>query len=305
MNFTVFNQRPLPEVREFNELKNIARHLSSTERVAKQIEGLFVEMMFKSMRSASLNSGLIENEASKMFISLHDQQIAQEVAINGQLGFADLILSQLADDPTSPEERRLSDKPSHSFIFDSARISQRAAIQPINVPPKSDSPGSIVENFISRMLLPAIEVGRKSGIPHQLIMAQAALESGWGGKEILTAEGKPSHNIFAIKSTPAWTGDTTEITTTEYINGQPQKFTATFRVYSSYTEAFNDYMELLIHNPRYRNVLYASSPEKAAKALQSTGYASDPHYAEKLISIINKIKNNAAQITNTYKKDIF
>lgn len=305
MKFNMSNQHPLPEAREFNKLKNTAKHLSSTERVAKQIEGLFVEMMFKSMRSASLNSGLIENDASKMFTSLHDQQIAQEVAINGQLGFADLILSQLEDDPTSPEERGLSDKPSHSFIFDTTRIAQRAAIQPINIPSKSDSPGSIVERFISRMLLPAIEVARKSGIPHQLIIAQAALESGWGGKEILTTEGKPSHNIFAIKSTPAWTGDTTEITTTEYINGQPQKFTATFRVYSSYTEAFNDYMDLLMHNPRYRNVLHASSPEKAAKALQSTGYASDPSYAEKLISIINKIKNNASQITNAYKKDVF
>jgi len=305
MNVNMSNQRSLPEVHEFHKLKNTAKHLSSTERAAKQIEGLFVEMMLKSMRSASLNSCLIENEASKMFTSLHDQQIAQEIAINGQLGFADLILSQLEDYPMAPEERRFSDKPSHSAIFDTTRIAQRAAIQPINIPSKSDNPGSIVEKFISRMLLPAIEVGRKSGIPHQLIIAQAALESGWGGKEIVTAEGKPSHNIFAIKSTPAWTGETTEITTTEYINGQPQKFTATFRVYSSYTEAFNDYMDLLMHNPRYRNVLYASSPEKAAKALQSTGYASDPSYAEKLISIINKIKNNASQITNAYKKDVF
>lgn len=304
MNFNMSNQRSLPEVREVNTLKNTARHLSPTERVAKQIEGLFVEMMFKSMRSASLDSSLIENEASKMFTSLHDQQIAQEIAINGQLGFADLILSQLDDDPIKSEEKSLSDKPSHSFIFDSTRIAQRAAIQSMSIPSKSANPGSIVERFISRMLLPAIEAGRKSGIPHQLIMAQAALESGWGGKEILTAEGKPSHNIFAIKSTPAWTGDTTEITTTEYINGQPKKFTATFRVYSSYTEAFNDYMELLIHNPRYRNVLHASSPEKAAKALQSTGYASDPRYAEKLISIIDKIKNNASQITNVYKKGV-
>lgn len=304
MNLNTNNQSVIVDAPAFNQLNGATNSSPSGEGVVKQIEGLFVEMMLKSMRSASLGPCLIENEASTMFISLYDQQIAQKIANSGQLGFAELILSQLKDKPiaTGNPSHYLNDEPTKNLVFDHNRIPQTMTTHPTTFTRRQHNPGQAVEEFISRMLLPAIEAGRKSGIPHQLIIAQAALESGWGKREILTTEGKPSYNLFAIKSTSKWGGKNTEITTTEYINGQPQTLTEKFKVYSSYTEAFNDYLDLIMNNPRYKNILDSPSAEVAAKKLQSAGYATDPNYADKLISIIDKIKSGASQVVKAYRK---
>ena len=130
------------------------------------------------------------------------------------------------------------------------------------------------------------------------------MESGWGNKEITTTNGKPSHNLFGIKATPDWKGESTEITTTEFVNGTAQKVKAAFRVYPSYSEALADYTSLLTNNPRYQNVARSGSPERAAHALQSGGYATDPAYAKKLINIINQVKGNISQGVNAYKTDL-
>ncbi|EBX3952561.1 flagellar assembly peptidoglycan hydrolase FlgJ, partial [Salmonella enterica subsp. enterica serovar Offa] len=127
----------------------------------------------------------------------------------------------------------------------------------------------------------------------------------WGGKEIVTKDGKPSHNLFGIKATPNWKGERTEITTTEYIGGVKQKVKAEFRVYPSYAAALSDYTSLLSKNPRYKHVVSAPSPEIAAKALQSGGYATDPHYSGKLINIIQQVKNSTGQAISAYKNDAF
>ena len=119
-------------------------------------------------------------------------------------------------------------------------------------------------HFISRMLEPAIAAAKKSGIPHQLIIAQAALESGWGNKEITTTNGKPSHNIFGIKATPDWKGESTEITTTEFVNGTAQKVKAAFRVYP-HIRSVGRLTSRLNNNPVYQNVARSRSPEMAAR----------------------------------------
>ena len=106
-------------------------------------------------------------------------------------------------------------------------------------------------DFISQLSQPAQMASAESGIPHHLILAQAALESGWGQRQIRTAEGKPSYNVFGIKASANWQGKTTEITTTEYENGEAKKVKAKFRVYDSYFDALNDYVKLIANNPRY------------------------------------------------------
>ena len=107
----------------------------------------------------------------------------------------------------------------------------------------------------------------QSGVPHHLILAQAALESGWGQRQIRKENGEPSFNIFGVKANASWKGPTTEITTTEYENGAAVKIKAKFRVYSSYLEALSDYVGLLSRNPRYAAVTQAATPEQA-QALQ-------------------------------------
>jgi flagellar protein FlgJ len=134
----------------------------------------------------------------------------------------------------------------------------------------------------------AQRVAERSGIPAAFMVSQAALETGWGRKEILHANGSTSHNLFGIKAGPNWKGPVAEVWTTEYVNGQPQRVKAQFRAYSSYEESFADYARLLQDSPRYANVMRNRTDANAFAAnLQKAGYATDPAYAEKLGRVIN------------------
>ncbi|ART64433.1 glucosaminidase domain-containing protein [Kushneria marisflavi] len=113
-----------------------------------------------------------------------------------------------------------------------------------------------------------------------------------GAKEIQTGDGKASHNLFNIKATGGWKGDRASVMTTEFEAGTAHKERAAFRVYDSYEAAFSDYARLLTDNPRYQPVLEASTPEAAAHALQKCGYATDPRYGEKLVSIMSQIPDD-------------
>lgn len=130
---------------------------------------------------------------------------------------------------------------------------------------------------------------RETGIPAKFMLGQAALESGWGKREIIASDGSKSHNLFGIKASGGWKGKTTEATTIEYVNGVPMSRREKFRVYDSYAEGFRDYAKLLSKNPRYENVINNSQDASSfAKGLQRAGYATDPHYATKLTKIINQ-----------------
>jgi flagellar protein FlgJ len=173
--------------------------------------------------------------------------------------------------------------------------------------PPANSPVSLPQstgNFVARLSIPAQIASQQSGIPHQLIMAQAALESGWGQREIPTADGKSSYNVFGIKAGSSWDGPVSEITTTEYEQGVAKKTTARFRVYGSYVEAVSDYVKLLTQNPRYANVAAAQSPEQGAHALQRAGYATDPQYAQKLVNVIQQMKNAGEQAVKAYSSNL-
>lgn len=159
-------------------------------------------------------------------------------------------------------------------------------------------------NFVARLSIPAKVASQQSGIPHQLIVAQAALESGWGQREIPTSDGTPSYNLFGIKAGGSWNGPVTEITTTEFEQGAAKKVKAKFRVYGSYVEAIADYVKLLTNNPRYADVAAARSPEQAAHALQRAGYATDPQYASKLVSVIQQMKSAGEQAVKAYTHDL-
>jgi flagellar protein FlgJ len=134
----------------------------------------------------------------------------------------------------------------------------------------------------------AEEASRSTGIPAKFMLGQAALESGWGKKEIIAASGgMPSHNLFGIKATGGWKGRVAESVTTEYVDGVPQKRIERFRAYDSYADSFRDYAALMRNNPRYKNVLEnAHSLSGFANGLQRAGYATDPDYAAKLMRII-------------------
>ena len=289
--------------------------------VARQVEGVFVQMMMKSMRAAIPKGGLFDSASTDMFTSLYDQQISQQMTGKG-LGLADMMVKQLGraglaggDGPAAKD----SDRPVAADI--SALRGEATANMPF-MPPQlmgeflrrgysqSSKPAETVEgagdskDFTDRLTVPALLASRQSGISHHLILAQAALESDWGKREIPTADGKHSYNLFGIKATGDWQGKTTTVTTTEYQNGQPVKVQQRFRVYDSYLDAIGDYIHVLTDNPRYRDVVNASQPEAAAYALQRAGYATDPYYGAKLVQIIGQLKNAAHHAVTAYTHDL-
>ncbi|WP_343553701.1 flagellar assembly peptidoglycan hydrolase FlgJ [Pantoea sp.] len=296
--------RPAFDMRSLDTLKREAGRASpdALKAAAKQMEGIFVQMMMKSMRDATIKDDLMHSQSSEMFTAMHDQQVAQNIAGSNQLGFADLIVRQLGGESEGSQVGAPGRGPM-SLVGETANI---RASGPLRLPAPL-SFGQATEGahpFITRLLRPAQQAAQQSGVHPHLILAQAALESGWGKREIPAADGSPSHNLFGIKATGDWQGKTTEITTTEYIDGVKRKVKAAFRVYESYEHALSDYAKLLTKNPRYNRVVESATPEQGAKALQAGGYATDPAYAQKLITIIQKVKGNIQQGVSAYQSDI-
>ncbi|WP_445005320.1 flagellar assembly peptidoglycan hydrolase FlgJ [Halomonas mongoliensis] len=164
-----------------------------------------------------------------------------------------------------------------------------AAAPPAARQPAGSAPDH-VQAFLNKLAAPAAAASRRTGVPAELILAQAALETGWGRHEIATADGHNSHNLFGIKAGSRWQGPTTEVVTHEYLDGRRTRVTDSFRVYDSFEEAFTDYARLIGENPRYAGVASAATPEQAARALQSGGYATDPAYADKLIAVMGTLE---------------
>jgi flagellar protein FlgJ len=144
-----------------------------------------------------------------------------------------------------------------------------------------------IRTFVDRMGAAAELASRRSGVPAKLILSQAALESGWGEREIRRPDGRSSHNLFGIKAGGGWRGEVVNVMTTEYDEGGvAHRVSQPFRAYGSYAESFQDYAALIGGSDRYGKVVAAPSAEAAARRIQEAGYATDPGYADKLISIM-------------------
>ncbi len=257
---------------------------------AQQFEALFLQQMVKSMRDAIPRSDLLDSNQSRFYQSLADQQLAQHVAGRG-VGLAEHLISQL-----SPQAGSGSDLAA-AFGAAPRTLGARQAL-PVTA---SDTFAGVVERqtdwsketFLQRLSGPAKEASERSGLPRELLLAQAALETGWGRYSISTAAGADSHNLFGIKAGSDWHGNTTDIVTHEYVDGERVRQVDRFRVYDSYADAFADHGRLLSENPRYAGVMSAPDAHSAARALQASGYATDPAYAEKLISVMRGLSGTS------------
>lgn len=257
----------------------------SLKAVARQFETVFLNMMLKSMREATPQDGAFDSEQTRMFTGMLDQQLAQSMADRG-VGLADIMVRQLSQHPVPSAEFRVPGTQHPAFG------TQNSALGTQHLP--SAYKGDVQQSFIDKMRPHAEQASRSTGIPAHLIMGQAALESGWGKREIRRADGSDSHNLFGIKAGKDWNGRVAEVTTTEYHNGVASKQVERFRAYDSYVEGFQDYAKLLSDNPRYEAVLQQSGDAKGfAQALQQAGYATDPRYADKLAGVIGSIRARA------------
>ncbi len=247
---------------------------AAIKEAAKQFEAIFMQQLMKSMRDATLSSGMLDNSGSQLGTELLDKQFAQQMTgLPG--GLSEAIVRQL--------ERQMGAAPATAVAAPAAAaaLEATAPAAPLKI-------SQVQADFLRSHEAAAREAGQQSGIPSAFMLAQAAHESGWGRREIRHADGSSAHNLFGIKAGAGWKGATTEVATTEYVDGEPRRVTAKFRAYASYEESFRDYARLLKESPRYGQVLAsAGSAQDFAQGLQKAGYATDPAYADKLGRVIN------------------
>ena len=286
---------------------------------AKQFDAVFTQMMLKSMRDATPDDSPLESNDSKQFTSMLDQQLSQQMSNKG-IGVANAMIKQLmrsmggADGANGAGGaggaagaisglsgsdanegnlamlnalgRAYGNAVANGSLGKGTGYSGNSALTP---PLKGNGEAS-VDAFVDKLANAAQQASSTTGIPARFILGQAALESGWGKREIKNADGSTSHNVFGIKATKDWTGKTVSTVTTEYVDGQPHRVVEKFRAYDSYADAMTDYATVLKKNPRYASVINGSkSAESFAHGMQRAGYATDPHYAKKLLTIMQRM----------------
>lgn len=275
------NPSAIGDPRALDALRNRAGQdpRGAVREAAKAFETLFMQELMKSMRAATMSSGMLDNEGTRLGTDMLDQQYAQQLSgLPG--GLSDMITRQL--------ERQMGLSP--------GPIPGRTSANPVAAPLKAAGdptaavrlPQKAAAAFVEQHTAAARDAQAQTGIPAEFMISQAALETGWGRKEIRHADGSPAHNLFGIKAGANWRGPVAEVTTTEYVNGVAKKVTARFRAYSTYAESFADYARLMKSQPRYAGVVASGANATGfAQGLQRAGYATDPAYAEKLTRVIN------------------
>lgn len=301
---------------------------AALKSAAKQFEGVFLNMMLKSMRDTVPQDGPGNSQQTKMFQGMLDEQYASALSQGRGLGLADMIVRQFkASGQVAASNSEVSAQPSASVNsgsdsaasgLDSSNHLEKdlapvrlpsASVPPGKVPydlkgrastnslsgqsealtPNASAPTSTLAAFKEKMSEFAASASQATGIPAHFLLAQAGLESGWGKHQPINPNGSPSYNLFGIKAGPNWNGPVVKSTTTEFVNGVEQKVVQSFRAYSSYTEAFHDYASLLSGSARYAKALASNTAQDFSNALQKAGYATDPHYAQKIRSAIKML----------------
>ncbi|KPP97704.1 flagellar assembly peptidoglycan hydrolase FlgJ [Marinobacter sp. HL-58] len=278
--------------------------------VAKQFEGLFLSEMVKSMRKAGdvfAEGNYLNSSQSEFYQEMFDSQLSLTLSQKQGTGLSEALVRQLSRQipgmteegkPLAAHKAELADYDRNVPVL-SPRLPEQVdkvnrvaempapAVKPetgATLPDRFESP----EQFVRELLPVAERVAEQSGINPRLMIAQAALETGWGRHMIEGDGGSPSFNLFGIKADQRWQGGSVDIATTEFREGVPMNERAAFRAYPDYESSFRDYVSFLESNPRYRDVLAAADdPDQFASKLQEAGYATDPNYGAKIRRIMN------------------
>lgn len=276
---------------------------------AKQFEALFLQMMLKQGRETGFGDPLFDSNDSDMYRDMLDKQLSVSLAEKGDLGLAEIMVQQIrqqlpeqAADTNNPfsfsPTTRLYSAPGVSttvtkpvlpeIVGSAAPVSSASPIVPASpiAPVASKQPlFNSPHEFVSAVFPHAQRVAEKLDVPAEAIVAQAALETGWGKHMMQKPDGSNSFNLFGIKADQRWSGDRVMVTTTEYKNGVAFKQVDEFRSYDSLEASVEDYAKFLQDSPRYQKALSATDSEGFLNELQNAGYATDPAYAQKINGI--------------------
>lgn len=278
------------------KLKTQARNNApeAIKEVAKQFESVFLTMVLKSMREAKLADGILDSNQSEFYRDMYDQQLAVHLSGEPGIGLAELIARQL-----SPKQQETGDKMDaadylNRSVASAGRVT-RKNVAPTNVNSTKSAvqTDNIVEpeitskdQFVQQLRPFAEKAAAELGVEANVLLAQAALETGWGKSVIKHGNGRNSFNLFNIKADRSWQGKQASRKTLEFEAGIGRQEIAAFRSYESYRESFDDYVHFIKTNPRYSNAIkMAAKPERYMHELQQAGYATDPKYASKVMRI--------------------
>lgn len=274
------------DVQGLNTLRTQARAQDpeALRATAKQFETIFTKMMLQSMRDARLGEDIFGSSAGDMYQSMFDDQIALEMSQGHGIGIAEMLLAQLKrGSPSTTSSTAIS--PSTMSPTPTGSSSTTQAIDRARLNTGSVKPGSR-EAFLESILPAARQAAATLGVSTRAVLAQAALETGWGRSVPRAADGRSSHNLFGIKASERWQGPRVDQLTTEFVNGVPQRQIESFRAYGSPAESIADHARLLAVSGRYSAVRGAGDDIAAyGAALQRGGYATDPRYAQKLEAV--------------------
>lgn len=291
------------DISQFTKLRASARAQdpAALKAAAKQFEAMFTKQLLKSAHDAKIGDDLMGSDQGDFYQDMFDNQIAQTMAQGRGLGIADLLVRQLQQSKMAPADASATSTSKAKLALPGLHAAQ---MMPLKSSPTSTSATptapstkahqanteSTISSALSkpmefiRSLLPQAEAAAKAlGISAKTLVAQAALETGWGKHQIKNADGTPSYNFFGIKAHGQWNGASVSKTTQEYSGGVAHAEVAAFRSYSSPAEAFNDYVNFIKSNPRYATALqHGGDGHRYAEGLQRAGYATDPAYAQKI-----------------------
>jgi len=260
--------------------------------VAQQIDALFLQMMLKSMRDASADVGEPASNEMGMYQDMFDKQIALSMSQNQGLGLGAQLTRQLsAAAAANANPGTGTAAPTGGITRSALPATSSLAVNPdANGADASESAAvaSSPSEFVSEVF-PAIQRAAAAiGVNPVAMLAQAALETGWGKRMARNADGTPSRNLFGIKADDSWNGAKVAADTLEFSGGVAVPRRTAFRAYGSIEESVNDFARLLSSSPRYRDAVAGGANAQAYIAgIGKSGYATDPQYANKLNDILN------------------
>ena len=254
------------DINGLEALKSDSKSPAALGKIAQQVEAMFLQMMLKSMRDASLGDGIFDSNEGKLYQDMFDKQVALDMSKHQDVGIGDLLMRQLIQRTT------LENAPATK------------AVHPLS----SHALAATPEAFIASVLPSIKRAAKKMGVSPEGMLAQAALETGWGRRVPRTADGASSFNLFGVKAGTHWNGPTATTATLEYDGTVARRHHASFRAYASVDESVSDYAQLLSTSPRYRDAFKAGADAGAyVSAIGASGYATDPEYANKLREILH------------------
>jgi flagellar protein FlgJ len=266
--------------------------------VAEQFEAIFLQMMLKSAHGESDDDGLFGEQQggqTEFYQDWHDKQMAINLASGKGVGIAEMLVKQLQMSGVAANN---IEGPATPLSLDKAIRQAPAPVMPISTTSAAESqpvqqnasqgdmPMETPAEFAQHLWPHARQAAEKLGVAPEVILAQAALETGWGQKVSRHGSGESSHNLFNIKADGRWSGKTVSVPTLEYRDGIAVRETAQFRAYDSFAESFADFVDFIKTSPRYQSALAVAADARSfTRELSAAGYATDPEYSSKIMKI--------------------